>query len=211
MFITVEGGEGAGKSTLIDRLEEELTAQGQSVVKTREPGGTALGNAIRQWLLGDQVSIGKKAELLLFLAARAQNIEECIQPALNAGKTVLCDRFNDSTIAYQGSGRDLGPSEVQELCDITCAGLNPGLTLFLDVDPDVGLERTKHLSKEEAAAGAVDRIESEKRQFHHDVREGFLALAQQNPNRIRVIDANQSQEAVMTEALQAIREKLHVS
>lgn len=190
-FITVEGGEGAGKTTLIDRLVEELAARGKEVVRTREPGGTALGNEIRRWLLDKHGgAIGDKAELLLFLAARAQHIDEVIVPAIAAGKTVVCDRYNDSTVAYQGAGRELGIDYVRELCNQVCGEVLPNLTFYLDVDPVVGLQRTQRASKENAASGEVDRIESEALEFHKRVRNAFLAMARAEPGRIITIDAS---------------------
>lgn len=162
-FITFEGGEGAGKSTLLQRMARELEARGHQVVVTREPGGSALGEHIRRWLLNRDASftVGMKAELLLFLAARAQHIEELILPALKAGKIVLCDRFNDSTVVYQGYARGLGAQDVQELCRVACGAVVPDLTFFLDVDVRLGLRRTQGAHKENAGAGEVDRIEAE--------------------------------------------------
>lgn len=197
-FITVEGGEGAGKSTLLNLLGEVVSSLGFTVVKTREPGGTPLGNEIRNWLLSHhkEISIGAKAELLMFLAARAQHVEELIAPAIAAGKVVLCDRFNDSTIAYQGVARGLGFGFVKELCDAACGTTLPDLTFYLDIDPVIGLQRTKRTAKENAAAGEVDRIEAEKMDFHSRVREAFLAITNAEPERCIVIDASQSQEQV---------------
>lgn len=206
-FITFEGGEGAGKTTLIDKIEKELISNGYEVVKTREPGGSKLSEYIRQWLLNRDfnISVGKKAELLLFLAARAQHIEEQIKPALEDGKIVLCDRFNDSSVVYQGVARGLGVDLVQRLCELVCAELVPTLTLFLDVDPEVGLNRTKGIHKENAKAGEVDRIEGEKIEFHRLIQQGFRELAWQYPERIRTIDANQNPQAVFDHALSIIQ------
>ena len=198
LFISIEGGEGAGKTTLINFLERILQSWGFSVVRTREPGGSILGNEIRSWLLNhrSQIKIGAKAELLMFLAARTQHIEEVIAPALEAGKIVLCDRFNDSTIAYQGIGRGLGFSYVRDLCLSVCGKTIPDLTLYLDVDPVVGLQRTKSISKENAAVGEVDRIESEKLEFHQHVRNAFAQIAKSEPERFITVDASQTQEHV---------------
>jgi dTMP kinase len=198
LFISIEGGEGAGKTTLINNLERRLLSWGFSVVKTREPGGTALGNEIRNWLLNHRqhISIGAKAELLMFLAARAQHIQEVIAPAIAAEKVVLCDRFNDSTIAYQGVGRGLGKALVQTLCKAVCGETVPDLTFFLDIDPQIGLQRTRRAAKENAASGEVDRIESEQMAFHQRVREAFIEIAQAEPDRIVVVDASQSQAEV---------------
>lgn len=203
MFITFEGGEGAGKTTLISRLERELSLLGIQVVKTREPGGSLLSEHIRSWLLNRDfhVKVGKQAELLLFLAARAQHLEELIVPALNAGKIVFCDRFNDSTVVYQGLARGLGEKKTEELCKLVCGSTLPDLTIFLDVDPETGLQRTKKSHKENAANGEMDRIESEGVQFHRSVREGFKKLAYENPERIHTIDASRPKDIVLKEAL----------
>ena len=205
-FITLEGGEGAGKSTLQSQLADYLIANGYEVVKTREPGGSQLGEAIRTWLLDSNNSfkIAPRAELLLFLAARAQHIKELIEPALKAGKIVLCDRFNDSTIAYQGAARGLDIKSAQKLCQFVCEKIQPQLTLFLDVDPKQGLLRSQKLSKEHAESGKLDRIESEEIKFHEEVRKAFLALAKREPFRIYRIDANKSQSAVLEEAIRAL-------
>lgn len=210
MFITCEGGEGAGKTTLIKRLEKELINQGYEVVITREPGGSKLGGYIRQWLLNrdTEIVIGGKAELLLFLAARAQHIEELIRPALLAGKVVICDRFNDSTIAYQGYARALGADYVESMCRLVCGDIQPNLTLFLDVDPQEGLRRTMRTAKENALAGQVDRIEAEKLEFHQRVREGFMQIAQREPDRFRIIDANKPLDTVFAKASHYLAEFL---
>jgi dTMP kinase len=210
VFITLEGGEGAGKSTLLDRLGLALQQQGRHVVKTREPGGSKLGEFVRQWLLNrdSQVHVSKKAELLLFLAARAQHIEELIQPALDRGDSVICDRFNDSTIAYQGVARGLGSTLVEQLCSLVCGEVKPNLTLFLDVDLVVGLARTRAATKENATSGEIDRIEAEALPFHAIVREAFHLLAQQEPHRIVIIDANRSQEEVFDMAWKAVKKIL---
>lgn len=199
-FITVEGGEGSGKSTLIQRLKEHLTGQGIEVVVTREPGGTPLGEAIRHLLLQNHSSmtIGPLAELLLFLSARAQHLDELIRPSLNQGKTVICDRFNDSTIAYQGTARNLNLQEVASLCDQVCAGTQPQLTLLLDIDPRIGLKRAKSRS-------ASDRMELETLTFHNKVREAFRNLAGQHSDRIVLLDASQSPDHVFAEALKALQ------
>jgi dTMP kinase len=207
-FITLEGGEGAGKSSLQLRLADYLTEKGYEVVKTREPGGSALGDIVRKLLLerNHSYKICPEAELLLFLAARAQHIEEVIEPALRDGKVVLCDRFNDSTIAYQGVARGLDMGDTRKLCQLVCGNLEPQLTLLLDVDPRIGLLRTKKIAKELAQADELDRMESEALGFHEKVREAFLTLAQREPLRIYRIDASNSPQAVLAEAKRAVDE-----
>ena len=167
---------------------------------TREPGGSRFGEWIRELLLhrkGD-LEICGKAEMLLFLAARAQHIEEVIMPSLQEDKIVLCDRFNDSTIAYQGFARGLGTDSVEALCNFVVDGLAPDMTFFLDVDPEVGLQRA-------ARVGAPDRIEELTREFHARVRKGFLQLAEKYPKRIQLLDAHEAPDQVFQQALQRLR------
>lgn len=209
-FITLEGGEGAGKTTLLHQLSTFLTERGHDVVTTREPGGSRLGEAIRDLVLchHSSLSIGTEAELLLFLAARAQHIQEKILPALQKGLIVLCDRFNDSTIAYQGVARGLGLDYVEKLCLLICGPVIPQLTLFLNIPPAMGLIRSKGVQKEHAASGQLDRIESEALVFHQKIQEGFECLARKEPIRIRTINATQSQEDVRKEAIAILEERL---
>lgn len=199
LFITFEGGEGAGKTTLVDGIQKSLQAQGLSVLRTREPGGTPLGEAIRGLLLEQKrgMPIGAEAECLLFLAARAQHLDGVIAPALNQGKIVLCDRFHDSSIAYQGGGRCLGIAHVKNLCDLVCRGVKPTLTFYLDIDPEVGLRRA-------AQARSADRMEQEKLTFHQRVRDAFLLLAKEDPERICVLDATKTPDELLNEALRKI-------
>lgn len=197
-FISIEGGEGAGKTTLINALEKELQSWGFDVVKTREPGGSLLGNEIRHWLLDrhKEIKIGSLAELLMFLAARSQHIEELIAPAISQGKIIICDRFNDSTIAYQGGGRGLGVAFVRDFCMKVCGKILPELTFFLDLEPQIGLQRTQSTSKENAAIGEMDRIEAEKMEFHQRVRKVFTDAAQVEQDRFIIIDASLPKEEV---------------
>ena len=205
ILFTFEGGEGAGKSTLIEGISRYLVDAGYQVVTTREPGGTKLSEHIRRWLLerDADVTVGSKAELLLFLAARMQNLEETIIPAMEQGNVVLCDRYNDSSIAYQGYARGLGAPWVESLCDTACQHLLPTLTFFLDIDPEEGLKRTRR------TGDTADRIDSETLHFHEAVREGYLALAQQHPQRILVLDASLPCDAVLKAACRAAEGALH--
>ncbi|NGX54425.1 MAG: Thymidylate kinase [Chlamydiae bacterium] len=201
-FITIEGGDGSGKSTLTEKLAQEFTSRGYTIVKTREPGGTPLSEKIRHLVLNPNTdfTICDRSELLLYLASRLQHIEEIIVPALREGKVVICERFNDSTIVYQGCARHLGMSYVEELCALACNGLaTPDRTLYLDLDPEIGLHRIKSQSDRE-----LDRLELEKLQFHKQVRQGYLQLADKHPERITIIDAGQPQEDVYKAALQAV-------
>ncbi len=198
VFITFEGGEGAGKTTLIHRLASTLRERGHDLVLTREPGGCPLAEEVRQLLLAHRsVSVNAIAEPLFFLAARAQNIQEIIAPALFRGSMVLCDRFNDSTIAYQGFGRELGATRVKNLCQLACPNPRPNLTFLLDIPPELGLQRA-------IRKGATDRIEAFDLAFHERVRQGYLTLQQEEPHRIRMIDATLSPDEVYRKALEAI-------
>lgn len=192
MFITFEGGEGAGKTTLIDRIYQEFQKSGKKVMKTRAPGGTVTGNLVREILLND-VTLSPRAELLLFLADRSQHVDEVIAPALKSGIVVLCDRFNDSTIAYQGGARGFDPLWVGKLCAFATNNLQPDLTLFLDLDPQEGLKRVHHRTK--------DRIESESLAFHQKIREAYLAIAKKEPKRFHILNASKPPEDVFAQAL----------
>ena len=184
IFITFEGVEGSGKTTQLKRLGEHLRAAGRTVVETREPGGTPAGVAIRSLLLSDPpIALAPSAELLLYLADRAQHVAERIQPALAAGEIVLCDRFSDSTIAYQGFARGLDLERVRDIDAYARAGLVPDLTFLLDVDPGIGLRRVQ------ARAGASDRFEAAPLAFHERVRRGLRELAAAAPERVCVVDA----------------------
>ncbi len=183
-FITVEGGEGVGKSTNIRFLTGLIGQRGHDVCETREPGGTPLAERIRSLLLehGDE-PLPDTAELLLFFAARALNIENCIRPALGRGEWVVCDRFTDASRAYQGSGRGLDRAQIEMLADLVHGDLVPDLTILLDAPADVGMGRAER-------RGAADRLESEQASFYRRVREGYLALAAAEPERFAVIDAS---------------------
>lgn len=194
-FITFEGGEGCGKSTQVRRLKEALEAEGHEVLLTREPGGTRLSELIRGLLKDEREDPPcDRAELLLFLAARAQLVRNVIRPALDAGTWVVSDRFSDSTFAYQGYGRGL-PLDVLRLAnDFACEGLRPDLTVLLDVDTETSRAR---LRKREAATNTTaDRIEQAGDAFHARLRQGFLEMAAQEPNRIVTIDASGTPDEV---------------
>jgi dTMP kinase len=181
VFITLEGGEGVGKTTQQALLAERLQREGYACVSTREPGGTALGRALREILLhGDPLT--PLAELFLYAADRAEHVQKCILPALAAGQVVVCDRFTDSTLAYQGYGRGLDLEKIRQLNHLATGGLQPHLTLWLDLPPEVGLARS----------GLADRLEQERLEFHRRVHQGFQALAAAEPQRIVRIDAGGS-------------------
>lgn len=200
IFITLEGGEGAGKSTLQGSLAAAFSRVGREVVVTREPGGTVLGKRLRQELLnGDHVE--PAAELLLYAADRAQHVAQIIRPALERGAVVICDRFSDSTVAYQGYGRKLDKKAIATLNGLAQQGVRPDLTLWLDVPAAAGLARTRR-------RGAGDRLEGEAVAFHERVRKGFKAIAQAEPRRVVRIDATQTTEDVYAGALEVLRTRL---
>ncbi len=183
-FITVEGGEGAGKSTNLELIKELLEAAGHPVLFTREPGGTPLGEEIRALLLGHRHDgMAPETELLLMFGARAEHLNRKIIPALNAGTWVLCDRFTDATYAYQGGGRGIATERIQSLEQWVQHDLRPDLTLLLDLPVEVGLERVGRRS-------APDRFESEARHFFQSVRACYLDIAKKEPERVKVIDAS---------------------
>lgn len=202
IFITIEGGEGAGKSTLVRNLTHELESKGYSILATREPGGSPTGEAIRQLLLDNNSKMTPISELLLFLASRAEHIADKIKPALSKGIVVICDRFNDSSIVYQGLARGLGFDLVRSLCAETCGSPIPDLTLFLDITPEEGLVRA------ERSSGKKDRIEKESLEFHRQVRQGFQKLAEMEPERIKTLDGTLPQRKVLDQALHLITDKL---
>lgn len=205
-FITFEGIDGCGKSTQLRILSQWLRDHGTDVVETIEPGGTSIGRQIRRILLDPaSVDIQPRAELLLYFASRAQNVDEVIRPALEAGRTVLCDRFTDSTLVYQGCGRGLDIEVVRDLDRIACRGLQPDLTILIDIDLESSLARAKR--RNERVGPSESRIDEESGAFHERVRQGYLALAKANPDRIVVIDGT----AGIAEVAQRIREALHLT
>ena len=194
-FITFEGGEGCGKSTQVRRLKAALEARGVKVLLTREPGGTPLAEKIRA-LLKDETGDPPcdRAEMLLFLAARAQLVRNVIRPALESGTWVVSDRFSDSTLAYQGYGRGLPLDVVRESNDFACEGLKPDLTLLLDVDPATARARMR--GREAATHTSADRIERAGDDFHARLRKGFLEMAAAEPRRIVTVDASGTEDEV---------------
>lgn len=201
-FISVEGSDGSGKSTQIKKIQEYLQSHGQEVIITREPGGTAISEAIRTLLLDpENRAMTARTEMLLYAAARAQHVEELILPALAEGRHVLTDRFADSGIAYQGYGRELGDI-VADVNRIATGGTEPDITFYLDLPPAAGIAR-----KQSETAHKMDRLELEEQAFHIRVQQGFAALCQQQGQRIRRIDAAHSADAVFA-AIQADLDKL---
>ncbi len=191
-FITFEGGEGAGKTTQIERLTRRLQASGKTVLALREPGGTPLGEAIRSLLKNPPGPLCAEAELALFIAARAQLVRDVIRPALEKGTIVLCDRFLDSTIVYQGISRGLSLETVETLNDFAVGPTRPHLTFFLDLPAEIGLERAKNRGE------ATDPLEQEPLAFHEKVRKGYHQLAHAQPNRFMILNAQDSVEVLET-------------
>ena len=209
MFITFEGIEGAGKSTAIEFLVEYLQAHGYDPVTTREPGGSALGRRLRSLLLDVRTTgLCSRAELFLFLADRAQHVAEVIRPALEAGQVVLCDRFTDSTLAYQGHGRGLDTEYLRSLNTAATGGLAPDLTLLLDLPVRCGLERAGQRNRSEGMVIAEGRFDSESLDFHERVRRGYRDLAEEEPERFAIIDASQPPEDVVLQCRSAIEAHL---
>lgn len=205
-FITIEGGEGVGKSTQIGRLKDFVAEQGVEVVVTREPGGTHRAERIRELLLEtSDEPMPSTCELLLMFAARSTHIENVIRPALARGACVICDRFTDATYAYQGGGRHLPTENIATLERMVQGTLRPDLTLLLDAPLDISAARA---SARNTAAGTSDRFEQERREFFERVRAAYLDRARQEPKRFAVIDATESLEAVTVAIQQAIAERL---
>jgi dTMP kinase len=200
LFITLEGIEGSGKSTQISHLANVLTQAGHTVLKTREPGGTATAEAIRHILLTShsQEPITPQTEALLIFAARCQHVTHLIMPALRQGTLVLCDRFSDSTLAYQGFARGLDLQWLRAANAIATGGLTPDLTLVLDLPVSAGLARRR------ADLGQQNRLDRETERFHRKVRRGFLALAAEEPARMKIVNANRPVERVQDEITEIV-------
>jgi dTMP kinase len=216
-FITFEGLDGCGKSTQLKKLAEVLSAQGVSVVTTREPGGTPTGEKIRQLLLDTKTSsLAPLAELTLMFAARAQHIAEVIQPALAEGRVVLCDRFTDSTEAYQGGGRKLGSEVVLALHRLLCDGLQPDLTILMDSDVAASVDRARRRNKSQAGKddrtkSDENRFEQESRAFFGRVRSAYLAIAAREPQRMIVVDARGTPEETHRQIVDVVRRRLKLT
>jgi len=213
-FITFEGLDGTGKSTQIRKLAVALRAARYEVIETREPGGTATGEKIRRVLLDSRTAgLDPLAEMALMFASRAQHISEVIEPGLAAGAIVLCDRFTDSTEAYQGSGRRLGSAPVLELHRVLCGNLQPDLTLLLDSNPHTSVSRARRRNKRDSkTVGRSDenRFEQETRAFFVRVRDGFAAIAKREPGRVVTVDARGTPGQTHGKILEVVRRRLKV-
>ncbi|HJA22704.1 MAG TPA: dTMP kinase [Candidatus Limosilactobacillus intestinavium] len=202
-FISFEGPDGAGKTSVINAIYHDMTGRFgyQKVLLTREPGGNRISEQIRDVLFDDQnTNMDARTEALLFAAARRQHIVEDIEPALKAGKIVLSDRYIDSSVAYQGGGRHLGTDDIWELNQFAIHGLLPQLTIYLDIDSELGLQRINQYRSDQ-----VNRLDREKLRFHRDVRASYLVLAQRHKERIVVIDASQPLADVISDTQRAIQ------
>lgn len=203
MFITLEGPEGSGKSCQIPGLAEFVRQQGYEVLTTREPGGTAIGDQVRQVIMSlKNTEMNPRTEIMLFCAARAQIVEQVIRPALSRGVVVISDRYGDSTLAYQGYGHRLDLATLRLLLDFATGGLKPDLTLLLDVDVVEGLRRRR------CSGGEWNRLDAYEIEFHQRVRQGYHELVKAEPERWRVIDANLTPEMVQSNLRQVVEQKL---
>ncbi len=199
LFITLEGGDGAGKSTQIRNIERFFSEKGLVVMHTREPGGTAISEKLRDILLDNHNSeMYAETEMLIYAAARAQHVRELVLPALERGEIVICDRFVDSSVAYQAYGRELGDM-VAEVNRYATGGLRPDVTFWLDIDPAAGRARA-------AKAGDLDRLELEQMDFHYRVYEGYRKIAEQEPDRVRRIDASDTVETICSNIYACLEE-----
>ncbi|CAI3264060.1 dTMP kinase [Enterococcus cecorum] len=203
LFITIEGPDGAGKTTVLNELFPRLQMIAKKeIIKTREPGGVLIAEKIRQIILNpDHRQMDERTEALLYAAARRQHLVEVIMPALNEGKIVICDRFVDSSLTYQGAGRRIGIKEIAQINEFATEGLEPDFTLYLDVDSDTGLRRIQNHRKKD-----IDRLDLEGLEFHQRVRHAYLKLAEENPVRIHRIDAKMSLQEVVESSFSAIVE-----
>lgn len=205
-FISFEGGEGSGKTTIIKQLKIDLEKQGFKVLQTREPGGSEISEGIRQIILNiANVKMDPRTEALLYAASRRQHLVEVILPALQNGNIVLCDRFVDSSLAYQGYARGLGINQIYELNRFAIEDLLPGLTIYLDLDPKIGLRRIKDNNR------ACNRLDLESLEFHKKVREGYLLIAKQYPTRIKVVNGSLSKEKLYEEVKKIVLDYFNIN
>lgn len=211
LFLSFEGMDGSGKTTQMSLLIDRLRQEGYDVLETAEPGGTPIGRQIRRILLdGANQELSSRAELLLYFACRAQNVDEWIRPALTAGRIVVSDRFTDSTLAYQGAGRGLPLDTIHALHRFACGPTAPDLTIYLDIDRAIGLARAHARNAERAAAAQPDetRIDDEAAEFHDRVHQAYAALCDNEPNRIRRIDAAQDIDQVHADIWDAVASRV---
>lgn len=199
LFITLEGADGCGKTTQLNLLKEYLTCKGYEIVVTREPGGKGLGEKLREILLNYDGEVSDRCEAFLYLADRAQNIDTIIKPAINSGKIVLCDRHTDSSVAYQGYGREQNIDNINMLNELAVNGVHPDLTIVFDIDTETSMARV---------GAEKDRLESAGIEFHKRVRNGYLEIAKKNPQRIKVVDASQTIEDVQRDVIKIVEEVL---
>ncbi|MDQ0209151.1 dTMP kinase [Alkalicoccobacillus murimartini] len=203
-FITFEGGEGAGKTTVIANVEQWFIKAGHDILRTREPGGITIAEKIRTVILDvEHTEMDGRTEALLYAAARRQHLVEKVVPAIEANKVVLCDRFIDSSLAYQGFARGLGIDEVLSINSFAIDGHMPDLTIYFDVDPEVGLSRIQRDQERE-----LNRLDQEKLEFHHLVKEGYRQVKSRYPDRIHTVNANESIETVTEEVIRVIQSHL---
>lgn len=199
LFITLEGADGCGKTTQLNLLKEYLTSRGYEIVVTREPGGKGLGEKLREILLNYDGEVSDRCEAFLYLADRAQNIDTIIKPAINSGKIVLCDRHTDSSVAYQGYGREQNIDNINMLNELAVNGVHPDLTIVFDIDTETSMARV---------GAEKDRLESAGIEFHKRVRNGYLEIAKKNPQRIKVVDASQTIEDVQRDVIKIVEDVL---
>lgn len=199
LFITLEGADGCGKTTQLNLLKEYLTSKGYEIVVTREPGGKGLGEKLREILLNYDGEVSDRCEAFLYLADRAQNIDTIIKPAINSGKIVLCDRHTDSSVAYQGYGREQNIDNINMLNELAVNGVHPDLTIVFDIDTETSMARV---------GAEKDRLESAGIEFHKRVRNGYLEIAKKNPQRIKVVDASQTIEDVQRDVIKIVEDVL---
>lgn len=195
LFITLEGADGCGKTTQLNLLKEYLTSRGYEIVVTREPGGKGLGEKLREILLNYDGEVSDRCEAFLYLADRAQNIDTIIKPAINSGKIVLCDRHTDSSVAYQGYGREQNIDNINMLNELAVNGVHPDLTIVFDIDTETSMARV---------GAEKDRLESAGIEFHKRVRNGYLEIAKKNPQRIKVVNASQTIEDVQRDVIKIV-------